>query len=252
MFHGLLIVRLSKHSLRAIPVLQNSVHSDISIWAPSPLHVSPELMTPNLGGIIQMFQSYRSCFLHRCKRKLTNCPRIPPAVSMPTSTAEAVRVGTKDWWTSSPAAQRTSTIKAKNDHRHFHETLEEPRKARNSKRPRIKYSMTCADFLINVCIKSIAWDEISGARKRKMVSTTENVFWEENVPVDIQKLKPIQKITGSQYLMKSRSNAIQLSQNDMVLSLNITGFQWPDSCLWIVPYSISKLENDSLREFLSC
>ncbi len=40
------------------------------------------------------------------------------------------------------------------------------------------------------------------AKKRSNISAQENVFSEENVSVDIQKIKPIQSITGSQYLVK--------------------------------------------------
>ena len=127
---------------------------------------------------------------------------IPPAASMPTSITEAVRVETKDWWNSSLAAQSTTTPTAKKDHRQFHGGVEPRRKARNSKRPKIKYSMICALFLINACIKSTPWDEIWGTKKRRTGSTNEYVFCEENVPVDIQKIKHIPKITGSQYLMK--------------------------------------------------
>ena len=36
-------------------------------------------------------------FLKRRHKVITNSARIPPAVSMPTSTREAVRVGTRDW-----------------------------------------------------------------------------------------------------------------------------------------------------------
>jgi len=132
------------------------------------------------------------------------CARIPPAMSMPTSTAEASRVATKDWWNSSLAAQTTTIMTAKKDHRQLKGAIEPLRKARNSKSPRIKYSMACADFLLNVCINSKSWDEIWGLRKRRIVSTKENVFCEENVSVDIQKIKHIQKITGSQYLMQFR------------------------------------------------
>jgi hypothetical protein len=35
-----------------------------------------------------------------------------------------------------------------------------------------------------------------GKKKRRAVSAKENVFCEENVPVDIQKITPIQSMTG--------------------------------------------------------
>jgi len=63
-------------------------------------------------------------------------------VSIPTSTTEAIRVETNDWCHSSPTAQNTTPITANKDHRHFHDAVEPPRKARNNRRPRVKYSMT--------------------------------------------------------------------------------------------------------------
>jgi len=150
----------------------------------------------------------RYFFLWRRHKAITNCERIPPAMSIPKSTGEAVRVGTKDWWSSSIEAQSTTTITAKKDHRQFQPAVEPPPKAWNSKRPKIKYSMTCAAFLINACIKPISWCDILGTKKRRTVSIHENVFSEENVSVDIQKIKHIQKITGSQYLMKFRLEVI--------------------------------------------
>lgn len=147
-------------------------------------------------------------FLQRCHKATTNWARIPPAVSMPTSTTDAVRVETKDWWNSSPAAQRASTITAKKDHRHFHNEIELPRNVRNSKRPKTKYSMTCPAFLITTCIRLNSWDEILGIKRPKTISNHENVFSEENVSVDIQKMMAIQNTTGSQYLMKFRLKVI--------------------------------------------
>ncbi len=91
---------------------------------------------------------------------------------------------------------------AKEAHVHFHGLLEGPRKARNSKRPRMKYSVTCPAFLMIPWISSTAREEISGARKRRTGSTIRELFSEENVPVDIQKIKASHKITGPQYLMK--------------------------------------------------
>jgi len=91
---------------------------------------------------------------------------------------------------------------AKKDHRQFHNKADLPRNVRNSKRPKTKYSMTCAAFLINPCMKTISGAERLGAKKRSNISIQENVFSEENVSVDIQKIKHIQSITGSQYLVK--------------------------------------------------
>jgi len=146
--------------------------------------------------------------LWRCHKAITNWERIPPAMSMPASTGEAVRVGTKDWWSSSIEAQNTTTITTKKDHRQFQPAVEPPLKAWNNKRPKIKYSMTCPAFLINACIKPISWCDILGTKKRRIVSIHENVFSEENVLVDIQKIKHIQKMAGSQYLMKFRLKVI--------------------------------------------
>jgi hypothetical protein len=100
---------------------------------------------------------------------------------------------------------------AKKDHRQFHDAIDPPRKARNSKRPRIKYSMTCPDFLIHAWIKPTSWDGRLETRKFKIFSTQENVFCEENVSVDIQKIKPIQKTTGSPYLTTFRIRVILVS-----------------------------------------
>jgi len=47
-----------------------------------------------------------------------------------------------------------------------------------------------------------------GTKKRSNISIQENVFGEENVSVDIQKIKHIQSITGSQYLVKFRLKVI--------------------------------------------
>ena len=49
-----------------------------------------------------------------------------------------------------------------------------------------------------------------GPRRRKSITalTIEKVFSEENVSVDIQKMKHAKQITGSQYLMKSRLELI--------------------------------------------
>jgi hypothetical protein len=41
-----------------------------------------------------------------------------------------------------------------------------------------------------------------------MTSTTESVFWEESASVDIQKIKHIPKITGTEYLTKFRLKVI--------------------------------------------
>jgi hypothetical protein len=71
----------------------------------------------------------------------------------------------------------------------------------------MKYSMTCPNFLINVCAKPIPSDEISGVRKRRTASTKKDVFCDENVSVDIQKIRHIHRITGSQYLMEFRWKA---------------------------------------------
>ena len=123
-------------------------------------------------------------------------------MSMPTSTGEAERVGTKDWWNSSIAAQSMTTIKEKKDHRQFHDAVEPPRRARNPNRPRIKYSVTWPAFLINVWIQAASSDEIPGIRKGRIFSTKRDVFSAENVSVENQNIKDIHKITGSQYLPK--------------------------------------------------
>ena len=84
----------------------------------------------------------------------------------------------------------------------MNDELELPRKARNSKRPRMKNSMTCAALLMNSCTKPTSWGEIPGIRRRKTAFIKEEVFPWENVSVDIQKIKPIPRTTGSQYLRK--------------------------------------------------
>lgn len=127
---------------------------------------------------------------------------------MATSTADAVRLETKDWWNSSLAAQRTTMMTAKRGHRQLHDEVEPPRNVRNSKRPKTKYSVTCPAFLINTCMKTILWDGILSAKKRSNISIQEKVFCEENVSVDIQKIKHIQRITGSQYLVRFRLKII--------------------------------------------
>jgi hypothetical protein len=82
--------------------------------------------------------------------------------------------------------------------RRIFNSFEPMRKARNSKRPRIKYSMICPDFRIAVWIISILSGDIEGARKRSRGSIIREVFCAENVPVDAQKIKPIQMSTGTQ------------------------------------------------------
>ncbi len=62
--------------------------------------------------------------------------------------------------------------------------------------------MKWAAFLIQVLIMSTTGEEISRAKKRRMVFSDQDVFIEEDVSVDIQKIKPIQNITGSQYLRR--------------------------------------------------
>jgi hypothetical protein len=44
--------------------------------------------------------------------------------------------------------------------------------------------------------------------KDRIFPRNEDVFWGENIPVDIQKIKHIQKITGSQYLVTFRMKVI--------------------------------------------
>jgi len=61
------------------------------------------------------------------------------------------------------------------------------------------------------------------------ISVQENVFSEENVSVDIQKIKHIQRITGNQYLMKRRFKIIltftPFGQTDFLISKGL--------CRWI-------------------
>ncbi len=64
----------------------------------------------------------------------------------------------------------------------------------------MKYSVTCPDFLITVLIKSTFSGAEEGIKKLRIGLMTREVFSEENVPVDIQKMKIIQKITGTQDL----------------------------------------------------
>jgi hypothetical protein len=107
-------------------------------------------------------------------------------MSIPISATEAVRVGTKDWCNSSVAAHSTTPITANKDHRQFHDAVEVLQKARNNKRLKIKYSTTCPAFLTIAWINPTSCAGIPGNNNRSTVSMNENVFCEENVPVDIQ------------------------------------------------------------------
>ncbi len=80
------------------------------------------------------------------------------------------------------------------------DSLDPPRKERNNKRPRIKYSMICPHFRINPWIIFNFRSDISGIKKRSIGSKTEDVFFAENVSVDIQNMTIIHNITGDQYL----------------------------------------------------
>lgn len=126
-------------------------------------------------------------FVKRYHKTITNCARIPPAVSKPTSIKETVLVGTKDWCNSPITAQSTTTMKAPQNQRQFHAAAEPPRKARNNKRHRMKYSVTCPAFLIDARIKSASCDEISGTSKDRIFPRNEDVLWGVKVSVDIQK-----------------------------------------------------------------
>jgi hypothetical protein len=122
---------------------------------------------------------------------------------MPTSVIDAVRVATKDWWYSSPRAQRATPVMAKRGHRHFHTPGELPRKALRKRRPRTKYSKTWAPFLIMKWITS-TWSGLSHGKKKVSTGfTTEAVLSAENVPVDMEKMKENHSITGNQRLIGS-------------------------------------------------
>lgn len=64
--------------------------------------------------------------------------------------------------------------------------------------------MTCAAFLIKRWIHSTAWDGILGTRTTRIILSNGEVFSDENVSVDIQKITPIQRIAGSQYTTNRR------------------------------------------------
>ncbi len=54
---------------------------------------------------------------------------------------------------------------------------------------------------MEICISSAISDEIPGNRSNTIFPTALEVCSEENVSLDIQKIKPIQRTTGSQYLV---------------------------------------------------
>gem|GEM_PF-6325224 len=63
----------------------------------------------------------------------------------------------------------------------------------------MKYSVTCPAFLIIPCIMFRSCGKSEGKRKCRIGKIKRDVCSEENIPVDIQKITPIQRITGSQY-----------------------------------------------------
>jgi len=65
----------------------------------------------------------------------------------------------------------------------------------------MKYSVICPVFLINPCIRSTSCGESRAKRNLRSGTINRDVFSEEPIPVDMTKMIPIQKITGSQYLM---------------------------------------------------
>ena len=75
--------------------------------------------------------------------------------------------------------------------------------------PKMKYSVMCPDFRIKPWTSCICSGEMEGIRKWNRGSMIREVFSAENVPVDIQKIKLIQRNTGTQYL-KLRKELILL------------------------------------------
>ncbi len=63
----------------------------------------------------------------------------------------------------------------------------------------MKYSIPCPNFRIAPCTIRIVSGEIEGTKKRSKGSMIKDVFCAENVPVDIQNIKLIQRSTGNQY-----------------------------------------------------
>jgi hypothetical protein len=59
----------------------------------------------------------------------------------------------------------------------------------------MKYSTTCPVFLVNSCIMSTSCGESQGKRKFRSGTMKREVCSEENVPVDIQNITPIQRMT---------------------------------------------------------
>jgi hypothetical protein len=75
-------------------------------------------------------------------------------------------------------------------------------------------------------MKAIVSGVIEGIRNRRIGSTIREVLSEENVPVDIQKMKLIQRKTGTQYL-KIRTRFIVYLADFFVVKLkpvNFNGF----------------------------
>lgn len=81
----------------------------------------------------------------------------------------------------------------------------------------MKYSVTCPAFLINPCIISTSCGKSQGKRKCRIGTIKRDVCSEENIPVDIQKITPIQRITGSQYCIKFLCSEEELGRKSNLL-----------------------------------
>ena len=146
--------------------------------------------------------AHPKCLIIFHLRMITICERIPPVASMPTSTREADLEETNDWWNSSLTAYNTIPIIAYIVHLGCHCWIVWPRKARKKRIPRKKYSATCPVFLNRPWIMSNWCGARPGKKKLRTGTIIREVWSDESIPVDIQKITPIQRITGSQYLTK--------------------------------------------------
>ena len=150
-----------------------------------------------------MYCSYYEAFRRRWFQiTVVDSPRNPPTISIPTSIKDEVRVTTNDWWNSSANANRIITIMEYDAQRHVFMSVELFLKARNRRRPRTKYSVTCASLRITPWIKWTFASERAGIKNRSIGSMNLEVFEDAKAPLDIQNVKLTQRMTGSQYFKK--------------------------------------------------
>ena len=175
--------------------------------------VDPSLIDQFLNNNIFFCYSWYNCFFlrigclfqinarrARCHSNITQSPRNPPNVSIPTSTIEEVLVITNDWWNSSPKANSATTNNEYEAQRNGFWILFSLLNARKSKSPRRKYSVTWANFRMMPWTWWRVLSEIVGIKNRSSGSMILEVFEDEKVPLDIQNVKPTQRTTGNQYV----------------------------------------------------